>query len=45
MTLLYKKKCMKCDQFKFFKAQWNACLSCHEKRFGKYDGIDRKKYV
>ena len=36
---------MRCDTFKFFKAQWGACLICYEKRFGKYQGADRKKYA
>jgi len=45
MTLLYKTKCRNCDKFKFLKASWGACLTCHEKRFGKYDGKDRKNYL
>jgi len=45
MTLLYKKLCMKCKQYRFFKAQWGSCLPCYEDRFGKYEGKDRVKYA
>lgn len=45
MTLQYKKLCMRCRKFRFFKDQWGSCLTCFEKRFGKYHGQDRKKYV
>jgi hypothetical protein len=45
MTLLYKTKCRVCDQFKFLKSSWGACLKCHEKRVGKYAGPDRKNYL
>jgi len=45
MTLLYKTRCRSCEQYKFLKAQWGACLKCHEKRFGKYAGADRKNYL
>lgn len=45
MTLAYKKLCQRCKKYGFFKDQWGGCLLCYEKRFGKYEGKDRDKYV